>query len=99
MADDTAATGELLPGVSVEPLSDETRKQFRVADSVEGLVITELADTSPFQESFRQGAVIEQINRVPVKDLASARKALRDGRNIALVYYRDVYRYVIFQVR
>ena len=99
VADDTAATGELLPGVSVEPLSDETRKQFRVADSVEGLVITELADTSPFQESFRQGAVIEEINRQPVTDLASARKALHPGRNFATVYYRGVTRYIFFQVR
>ena len=99
VAEENTAKGELLPGVSVEPLSDETRKQFRVDDRVEGLVVTEMADNSPFQESFRQGAVIEQINRVPVTDLASAKKAIRSGRNIALVYYRGVYRYIIFQVR
>ena len=99
VAEENTAKGELLPGVSVEKLSDETRKQFHVDDRVEGLVVTEMADNSPFQESFRQGAVIEQINRAPVTDLASAKKAIRSGRNIALVYYRGVYRYIIFQVR
>ena len=99
VTEDNIAKGELLPGVNVEPLSDESRKQFRVDDRVQGLVVTELADDSPFQESFRQGAVIEQINRAPVTDLASAKKAIRTGRNIALVYYRGVYRYIIFQVR
>lgn len=97
VADDSAPTGELLQGVTVEPLSDETRKTYRIDDRVEGLVITEIDEKSPFRESFRVGAVIEQVNRVPVTDLASAKKALRDGRNIALVYYRGVYRYIIFQ--
>jgi len=99
VAEDAATTGELLPGVNVEPLSDESRKQFHVDDRVEGLVITEIAETSAFIDSFRQGAVIEQINRAPVTDLASAKKAIHPGRNIALVYYRGVYRYIIFVVR
>jgi len=91
--------GELLPGVSVEALTDESRKQFRVGDGVEGLLITDLTENSPYAETFRPGAVIEQINRIQVTDVPSAKKALRSGRNIALIYYRGVYRYVIFQVR
>jgi len=97
VSDDNVPAGELLQGVGVEPLSDEARKANRIDDRVEGLIITEIDEKSPFRESFRVGAVIEQINRVPVTDLASAKKALRDGRNIALVYYRGVYRYIIFQ--
>jgi serine protease Do/serine protease DegQ len=97
VSEDNAPTGELLPGLAVEPLSDEARRANRIDDRVEGLIITEIDEKSPFRESFRVGAVIEQINRVPITDLASAKKALRDGRNIALVYYRGVYRYIIFQ--
>jgi hypothetical protein len=37
--------------------------------------------------------VIETINRVPVSDLASAKRALRDGRNLASYYYRGGRRY------
>jgi serine protease Do/serine protease DegQ len=99
LADDSAPAGELIPGLQVAPLDEEVRKQFRIDERVEGLVITDIDDNSPFRENFRTGAVIEQLNRMPVSDLASAKKALRDGRNIALVYYRGVYRYIIFHVR
>ncbi len=99
VTDDNTASGELLPGVSVEPLTPETRKQFRIDDRVEGLMVTDVGEDSEFQGNFPVGSVIEQINRVTVGDLGTAKKALRDGRNIALVYYRGAYRYIIFHVR
>jgi serine protease Do/serine protease DegQ len=58
-----------------------------------------VASNSTYRENFPQGAVIEQVNRVPVTDLATAKQALHDGRNIALIFYRGVYRYVMFTVR
>jgi serine protease Do/serine protease DegQ len=45
------------------------------------------------------GAVIEQANRMPVTDFASAKQALRDGRNMALISYRGIFRYVVFTIR
>ncbi len=99
VADDNTPSGELLPGISVEPITPELRKQFRIDDRVDGLVITDVADGSQYQGNFPPGSVIEQLNRVPVPDLGTAKKALRDGRNIALVYYRGAYRYIIFYVR
>jgi len=98
-ADDVAPTGELLAGVTVEPLADEARKQFRIDDRIEGLLITEVDDKSAFRETFRPGYVIVQINREPVADFAAAKKAVHDGRNIALVYYRGTFRYIVFHVR
>jgi Do/DeqQ family serine protease len=97
--DEVEAEGEFLPGVTVAPLSGDLRKELRIDDRVEGLVITEIANTSPYRENFPQGAVIVQLNRVPVSDLATAKHALRDGRNLAFVYYRGVYRYVMFTIR
>ncbi len=94
--EDNASDGEFISGVSVAPLSDEARKSLHIDDRVEGIVITEVAPASPYREIFPQGAVIAAINRVPVTDLASAKRLLRDGRNIALVYYRGVYRYIGF---
>jgi|JI10StandDraft_1071094.scaffolds.fasta_scaffold185066_2 Do/DeqQ family serine protease len=99
LQDDGAPEGELIPGVSVSPLTPDLRKELRVDNRVDGVAITGVAPGSPFRETFPQGAVIEQLNRVPVADLAAAKRALRDGRNIALVYYRGVYRYVMFTVR
>jgi Do/DeqQ family serine protease len=99
LPDDNQPDGELVPGISVSPLSSELRRELRIDERVEGIVITAIAADSPYATVFPQGAVIEQLNRVPVTDLASAKRTLRDGRNIALVYYRGVYRYIMFTVR
>ncbi len=99
LADDNAPEGELIAGVSVAPLTRELRREYRVDDRVDGVLITEIADNSPYREILPQGAVIEQINSVLVTDLATAKRALRDGRNRALVYYRGVYRYIMFTIR
>ncbi len=96
--DDDAPAGELISGVTVEALTADARKQLRIDDRVDGLLVTGIDDKSPYQENFREGMIIEQLNRVPVTDLASAKKALHPGRNIALVYARSGYRYIIFHV-
>jgi len=97
--EDTGADGEFLPGVVVQQINNDLRGELRIPNEVEGLVITDIAPTSPFGDVFPVGAVIEQINRVPVADVASAKRALREGRNLALIYYRGNYRYVGFVQR
>jgi Do/DeqQ family serine protease len=96
--DDGEPSGELLPGVHAEPLNDELRRQYRINSEVEGIVITALDDNSPFQGQLVSGAVIVSLNREAVTDLASARQLLRPGRNLAFIYYRGNYRYVILNV-
>ncbi|HET7536628.1 MAG TPA: Do family serine endopeptidase [Candidatus Didemnitutus sp.] len=90
--------GELLPGVTVQMLDDDARRKLRIDDRVEGLLITEHSPQSRYADTFPAGAVIEQINRAPVTDLRAAKAALQNGRNMALVYYRGIYRYVVFNV-
>ena len=99
LQDDNETDGEFLPGVTVSALTSDLKKELHIDDRVDGLVITEIAATSPYRDNFPQGAVIVQLNRVPVSDLAAAKHALRDGRNLAFVYYRGVYRYVMFTTR
>jgi Do/DeqQ family serine protease len=99
LPDDDLSDGELLPGITVTGLNDELRKEMRIDDRIEGLLITEIAANSPYRESFPQGAVIMQVNRVPVTDLASAKREMHEGRNLAFVYYRGAFRYIMFIVR
>lgn len=95
--EDNAPAGELLPGVFVAPLTEDIRRELRMEDDIDGLVVTNVAEGTPYAEVFPVGAVIEQINRQPVADLASAKRALRPKvRNMAYVYYRGVYRYRFF---
>jgi serine protease Do/serine protease DegQ len=96
---DEDVEGEWLPGVKVSPLTDDLRKEMRVDDRVDGIIITDISPQSHFADVFPVGAVIVQINRSPVKDLASAKAALHDGRNMALINYRGVPRFLVFYVR
>lgn len=99
LQDDGAPEGELIPGVSVSPISDALRREYRIDPSVEGVLITDVNTASPYRVIFPPGAVLETVNRVPVTDLASAKRALRDGRNLASFYYRGVRRIVTFTIR
>jgi serine protease Do/serine protease DegQ len=96
LPDEGGTEGEWMPGVKISPLTDDLRRDLRIDDKDDGIVITDIADQSRYADVFPVGSVIEQINRHPVTDLNSAKHALRDGRNMALINYRGVYRYVIF---
>lgn len=98
LEDADGAQGELLPGVTVSVVTAQLRKAMRLPADLDGLVITAVDRQSRYREVFPEGALIEQINRVLVTDLASAKKALRQGRNMALVNYGGVFRYVVFSV-
>jgi len=99
LQDDSGPDGELLPGVKISPLTDDLRREMRVDERVDGIVITDISAHSVYADIFPVGAIIEQINRTPVADLGSAKRALHDGRNMALINYRGAYRYVVFHVR
>jgi serine protease Do/serine protease DegQ len=97
--EDQVATGEFLDGVKAEAITPELRRQFRIPAEIEGIVITELDDNSPYRAMFPVGCVIESVNRVPATDVAAAREALVQGRNMAYVYYRGAYRLLRFDTR
>jgi serine protease Do/serine protease DegQ len=99
LEDGTVATGrsssnELIKGVRVAPVSDELRARFSLPEGARGLVVIAVEGGSRFESVLPVGTVIEQINRTPVNDLRSGTSALRSGRNLFLLTYRGVYRYV-----
>ncbi len=84
----------LLPGLSVAPLSAELRKQFEIDRNVAGLVVVDVESSSNLRERFVPGVVILEINRRPVTSLKQARELLIRGRNLFYVHYRGVPRYI-----
>ncbi len=97
--DEQKAEVELLAGVTLKPLTEELRREVRLADDIEGVLITEIDPQSPFARIFPVGAVIEEINGRPVATLADLKAGLTERRNRALIYYRGLQRYVFFGVR
>jgi serine protease Do/serine protease DegQ len=97
LADDGGKSDEFIAGVTVARVDDEARSTLRLPDEIDGLEVTDVADTSPFHERFRAGMVIVQVNRAPVADAAGARAQLRTGRNFCLVWERGAFRFVPFK--
>ncbi|MEZ5275599.1 MAG: Do family serine endopeptidase [Opitutaceae bacterium] len=101
--EETVAAGpsrnqDVIPGVRLLPVDDETRGQFQIPDEVDGLIVAAIEPGSRYAESFPVGTVIEQINRKAVKSLDDAREALVEGRNLLYVSFRGVYRYVTITI-
>jgi serine protease Do/serine protease DegQ len=91
---------ELLQGVSVGALTDEIRGKLGVDPRINGLVITDVADDSPYADRLAPNMVIVQVNRTPVTDLASAKQVLvQPGRNLLLIYNNGGLGYVAVTIK
>ena len=88
----------LLEGITVDPLSDELRRQLSTPRTISGVAVSAVEPSSPYAALFSEGMVILEINRRPVTDADSAREALRDGRNLLYVYTRGAIRSLVVVV-
>ncbi len=83
---------ELLPGVNVTPLASDLRRKLGITDPrvTTGLVITSVAEDSPFRDRLAPDLVIIEINKVAATDMASARAALNPPgeKNLVAVYFQ-----------
>ena len=82
----TGDSSELLSGVTLLEMSDALRNQFRIGQSVQGLVVVEVSDDSEYRDSLAPGMVIMGINRKKVETLEDAYEFLTPGKNLLYVY-------------
>jgi serine protease Do/serine protease DegQ len=90
---------ELFDGIEVGKLTDDVRRHLGIDTRITGLVVTKVDDKSEYTQDLPQGAVVVEINRSPVEDLAAAKALLHPGRNLLLVYYQGYQRYVVVTKR
>ena len=69
-----------LPGVSVQALSPELRRQLQLDTKTNGIVVTEVDQSSRAADAgLQQGDVIEQVNHKPVNTIAQFNAAVHEG--------------------
>jgi serine protease Do/serine protease DegQ len=83
----TESPNELLPGVDVKPIDADTRRRMRIDARVNGLVITNITESSPYRGRLAVNWIILEVNRGAVGDLQSARGRLVPGQQNVLVIY------------
>jgi serine protease Do/serine protease DegQ len=86
---------ELLKGIEFAKLTDDVRRHYGIDARISGLVVAKVDEKSPYAENLPQGAVVVEINRSPVDDLAGAKVLLHPGHNLLLVYYQGFQRYLV----
>lgn len=90
---------ELLTGVEVAPLSPEARRRLNVPARLNGVLITGVAEDSPYAERLTADILILQIDREDVVDVEGARRALTPGRHMLFVYFRGALRVVGLEIK
>jgi Do/DeqQ family serine protease len=97
---DETADNELLPGVSVTKLTNDKRRELNIDDDrVTGLLIASVEDNSPYSDKLTSGAVIIEIDRVPVTTVEAAKRMLTSGRHLFLVYFHGVLGFQLIDVK
>lgn len=96
----TENPNELIAGVDVAPLTPETRRRLGLRDQrISGLVITGVAEDSPYADRLAPNMIVIEVNREAVSDLAGAREKLQSGRNLLAVFDGRSIRFVVVNVR
>ncbi len=92
--DRPAPEGEDLLGLSIAPLTDALRSKYGIADSVEGVIITDVEPDSPAaQKNVKPGDVIIEVTQEEVRqpqDVVTRLQAVkRSGRGRVLLLLSD----------
>ena len=79
-----------LEGVTLQNLDSDTARQLGLPASTTGVVVTDIAPSSPVATSgLNRGDVIQEVNHEPVKSVAQAEAAIRKaGSNVLLLVNR-----------
>jgi serine protease Do len=87
--------------VAVQNLQPQLRNAFRIPDSINGVVITQVDPSSPAYESgLRPGDVVLEVNRQPVASVADYTKAAAKTSGnawILRVWSRGTSRFVVVE--
>lgn len=92
----------ILDGITVEDIDDETRQSQHIPADVHGAIISDIdSDSVGYREGLRQGFVIEEINRKPVKNadeaVALSKAVPKDTPVLLRVWSQGQSRYITLQ--
>jgi len=75
------STADALNGVTVADLDRDVRQELKIPDSVQGAIVTDVAqDSNSADAGVQKGDVIVQVNRQPVTDSVSAVKLCKQAK-------------------
>jgi serine protease Do len=98
-SDDADNSGEALVGVAVADVDAAAKQQFNLPANVNGAVVTQVdPNSAAFEAGLREGDVIQEINRKPVKgaeDAVQLTDNVKDKRTLLRVWSKGGSRFVV----
>jgi serine protease Do len=83
---DNNGSTDALEGVSVENLTSQIARQLKLPASAAGVVVNEVSPASAAASAgLRQGDVIQEVNRKPVRSVAEFEAAVRNSKEGTLL--------------
>ncbi|HYC72454.1 MAG TPA: SUMF1/EgtB/PvdO family nonheme iron enzyme [Opitutaceae bacterium] len=92
-----SSRAELAAGFEVQPLTDALRAEHGLEAGVVGLLVVG-AEGDAQRGGLRVGAVITEINRLPVSNIEAGKAALKAGRNLLLCLHQGRLSYLVVEV-
>ncbi len=90
---------ELLTGIQAEPLGADSRRRLQIDNRIAGLLVTAVAEDSPYRDRLAADAVIVEIDRQTISDFKAAKTVLQSGRHLLLIYYHGQISYQLITVK
>ncbi|MDQ8186922.1 trypsin-like peptidase domain-containing protein [Pelagicoccus sp. SDUM812002] len=88
-----------LEGVLIVALTDDLREEYEVNEDVDGVIVIEVEEGSPYTGQLTAGMVIQSINGQDVVSYEEAAQALKpSGKNMFKLTHRGVNRWVGIEV-
>jgi len=86
---DAGSGGKL--GVSIQDLNPQIARQLGLPTSVSGVVVTQVQPDSPAADAgIKQGDIVQEVNRQPVKSASDFRNAISQStKSVLLLIHRD----------
>jgi serine protease Do len=98
-SDDAQNSSDALDGVAVADIDSAAKQQFKLPANVNGAVVTQVdPNSAAFEAGLREGDVIQEINRKPVKsaeDAVQLTENAKDKRTLLRVWSKGSSRYVV----
>jgi len=82
----------LWPGLYIAPITADLRRQLTIPETLQGVLVTQVQEGSPAAEAgFRQGDVIQQVDKKPVTKVVDFYQAINagGGREVPILLTRQ----------
>ena len=98
-SDSGDSSEDALDGVAVSDITDASRSQLRLPETLKGALVMEVdASSAAFEAGLRQGDVIMEINKKPIKsadDAVKATKNLKEKHLLLRVFTRGASHFIV----